>query len=90
MSESNKSSKQTDNLKKVVGLAMTDSEFRKEFVKDHKKAIDDKHMELGFKHTELSDQSHEVLSSLTTGEIDTLHEIFKKAERGGIRPVEMF
>jgi hypothetical protein len=45
---------------------------------------------LGFGYEHLSNVSREVLNSITSEEFDTLHNIFQKAQRGGIKPREMF
>jgi hypothetical protein len=90
MSARRKSSNQPSYLKKVVGLAMTDENFRRALTVDHKKAIDSKRRRLKFDHSKLSQRSHDVLSSLTAEEISTLHRIHQKAKKGGIRPLEMF
>jgi hypothetical protein len=45
---------------------------------------------LGFGYEHLSNVSREVLNSITSEEFDTLHNIFQKAQRGGIKPGEMF
>jgi hypothetical protein len=90
MSTSNNSTDQSNYLKKIVELTIEDDNFRRALSENLKDVIDSKRAELGFGYEHLSNVSREVLNSITSEEFDTLHNIFQKAQRGGIKPREMF
>ncbi len=90
MTSSNNLSDQSNYLKKIIGLALTDDNFRRTLSENPKDAINNKSADLGFGHDKLSNESHEVLKSITPEEFNTLHNIFQKANKVGIGPIEMF
>jgi hypothetical protein len=93
MSESYKSADQATNMRTVVGLAITDPEFKNQIVgrspDQIKQAIDSHQQALGITSTSLSDDSLSALSSITSSEIDTLKQIYEKVRYAGIRPLDM-
>ena len=83
MAASNNPSNQKNYLKEIVEFAIKDDNFRIAFSQNSKDAINSKHTELGFSYNELSNESREVLDSLTSEEIGTLHTISQKSEIAG-------
>jgi hypothetical protein len=90
VSTSKNSDPQPDKLKKVVQVALINDNFRTALTDNLQQAIDSNRQELGFGYNDLSQTSRDVLTSLTPDELDTLREIFQKAQKGGIQPNEMF
>ncbi len=95
MTPSNNPSTQRIYLKEIVNFAVKDDNFRNAVFKNSREAINSKHAELGFGYDELTNDSREVLDSLSSEELDELHTIFKKgktaeAATGIGPPPEMF
>jgi hypothetical protein len=82
----------SDDLKKVVGFAIENEEFRKALTSNAKDAIDSRAKELGFDYSQLPQESQDVLSSFTVEELNTLGTIYLRAKSSNtpIDPVEMF
>jgi hypothetical protein len=94
MSQSTKSSDQSLNVRKVVGLTITDPTFRSQIagkaVADIREAIDSRSQDLGFQSGSLTDTTLTALSSVTSDELTTLSEIFGKVKDIPVEPYEMF
>ena len=81
-----------DNLKKIVGFAIENEEFRNSLMSNAKDAIDSHAKQFGFDYSQLSQESQDVISSFTADELNTLSTIFQRAKSSDtpIDPVEMF
>ena len=93
MSEPNKSSDQSLNMRKVVGMTITDPSFRNKIagksVNEIKEALDSEQGNLGISSSSLTNDSLQALASLTPNELDTLSQIFNKVRNVGVEPPEM-
>jgi hypothetical protein len=87
------SSDQVGNMQTVVGLAITDPDFKDQIVGKSpdqiKQAIDSHQQALGITSSSLSNDSLSALSSLTSSDIDTLKQIYEKVSHAGIKPRNM-
>jgi hypothetical protein len=78
------------NVRKAILLAVEDKEFRKLMAKDPAGAIDKNFQRLNFRSSELNENVHKMLKSLTDDEIGALSRIPDIARRGGYEPLGFF
>lgn len=77
-------------LRTVVGRAITDKSFRSALRSNVRNTIDSKKGELGFGSDALTPGSIEILTSITPQEFDMLENLYERASKEGVKPVEMF
>jgi hypothetical protein len=77
-------------MREIVGLAITDRTFREAIRTNMQQAISDKRTSLGFEYADLTQQSVQILQSITPQEFDMLEGLYEKGRPGGMKPNWMF